>query len=146
MVLCFTSNAIAAKWIDCFKDKGNTLILRNDECTKLCPDGYAFEKSDSNKCIPCEATIYQGIDNSQKVKNTTLLQSEITDKICVKCAPDTQFFNKKTKKCIDKDKMNKFNKQDMKRCAFCPTTTLFKQCLSCTENCATINKACFILD
>ena len=137
----------------CTKPTGcsNGLILRNGKCIELCPNGQAFEKFDNNTCISCETTMYQGIDYSQKIKNPDQTDTEIDDKICVTCDPDTQFFDKETKKCIDKKSMTTVSKEDMKLCAFCPNTESFKQCLSCAQNfdsttCQQTKKDCFIPD
>ncbi len=89
-------------------------IMRNNECVVLCSGAYAFENDVSNECIPCETTQYQGISSSG---------------VCTRCDPGTQFFDKTSKKCIEKNSLETYSKTVMKKCFACPNTDVFKTCI-----------------
>ncbi len=78
-------------------------ILRNEECVAPCGRGYAFENDKSNTCIECE---------------TTLRQAIVSD-ICVTCT-ESQIFDKKAQKCVEKSDMVTISKTEFRKCWRCP--------------------------
>lgn len=88
--------------------------LRNGACVAPCANNTAFESATSNTCIACETTAYQGINHDTN--------------LCIKCDPDTQFFDTQTKKCVSKTSMTRITSAAMKKCYGCPNNVLFKDC------------------
>lgn len=98
-------------------------IDRNNECIQPCEDGQVFESPTSNKCIPCETTMYQGVKN------------DTDGQYCLKCDQHTEFFDKKKKQCVNKDNgYKKISKDIMKQCGLCPNSTIFKGCIECLSS------------
>lgn len=92
---------------------GDTL-LRNGECVKPCDDGSVFESDTSNKCMKCETTKHQGIDENLK---------------CVKCDKSSEFWDEENKKCVKKNELTKISHDVMQQCYKCTNNTTFKECV-----------------
>ena len=96
-------------------DKCNeNTVLRNEECIFVCEGTSAFESYQSNTCVDCPTTNYQGINE---------------DFVCTKCDPELYFFNKKTKKCEPKENFTQYPKSALKKCFMCPDNVYFEQCV-----------------
>ncbi|MBD5391632.1 hypothetical protein HDR66_02390 [bacterium] len=123
------------------------------KCVQPCGDDQVFESAVSDNCITCPSTQYQGVvyPNQKYKQNGTTAEekSEFTDTAnllgyCVKCDPDTSFFNKKTKQCVSKETFKQKGKEAMKKCWPCAAkgtgdegsdkdVNLFKRCLEATD-------------
>ena len=89
-------------------------ILRNNECVVPCDEGSVFESEESNRCIQCETTRYQGIDNTFK---------------CIKCDRDVEWWDDKNKECVKKSDYTKISRDAMQQCYMCPNNITFQECV-----------------
>ena len=93
-------------------------IFRNGECVTPCVDGTVFAAPDSNVCIKCETTRYQGIGNDKDYNPT-----------CIKCDEKTELWINGRGECINKSEMKAYSINDMKKCWRCNGADNFKDCL-----------------
>lgn len=89
-------------------------ILRNNECVAPCDEDSVFESEESNRCIKCETTRYQGIDNTFK---------------CIKCDRDVEWWDDKNKECVKKSDYTKISRDAMQQCYMCPNNITFQECV-----------------
>lgn len=91
-------------------------ILRNNECVRQCEGDEVFESTNSNNCISCETTIYQGPSKDHTA--------------CIKCNTTLEFFNRDTQTCIKKtdNKITQYAKETFRECWRCPYE-LHAQCV-----------------
>lgn len=108
-----------------------------DKCVLKCPDNYARESIDSEKCIDCEITDSQGIDNNG---------------VCVSCERGREFWDSDNKKCVPCDRranvvtgnlctpiksVGTASKDIMKLCWQCRNVEHLRNCL---KNAADVDK------
>lgn len=105
-------------------------IMRNGECVKPCEDGQVWNGETSNTCVTCDVTLHQGPAANRES--------------CIKCDEFTEFFNRKTKKCISKtENMLQYYKQAMRQCWRCPRD-LFYKCVKADNPTDDLKEACHL--
>ena len=124
---------------------------RNGECTTFCGQTdytMAFEGVNSNNCIECKTTKTQGIAeidmygcNWSAGKKWDADNNKCTDKldsdtpevtlfnVCMKCNPETQFFDTKTKRCVTKSELPQKNKTELRQCWTAFSTAAYRCCI-----------------
>ena len=124
---------------------------RNGECTTFCGQTdytMAFEGVNSNNCIECKTTKTQGIAeidmygcNWSAGEKWDTENNKCTDKgdsetpavtlfnVCMKCNPETQFFDTKTKRCVTKSELPQKNKTELRQCWTAFSTAAYRCCI-----------------
>jgi len=117
-------------------------IYRNGECVKPCGENEVFASLDSNTCIACEQTPYQGIAELTGTKKSRIFRKHkktIKYQACVKCDKDTEFFDRHTKECVKKETLQMLSMEKMKLCWRC-SPEFYKECIkTITDMNATTN-------
>ena len=93
-------------------------VFRNGECVKPCTAPNVWAAADSNNCIECPETRWQGIGTDENY-----------DRICVHCNTETELYNNAKGKCFNKSNMQIYTKMDMNKCWKCKGQEKFKKCI-----------------
>ncbi|MBD5391631.1 hypothetical protein HDR66_02385 [bacterium] len=89
------------------------------KCVAPCSGGQVFESADSDNCIACPTTQYQGIRYPDPNDPKGFTDTVNLLGYCVKCDSATSFFDAKEKTCVSKGDFEQKGKAVMKTCWPC---------------------------